>query len=277
MSPTPSVSLRSAVTDEDDSAEYSGEKSIYDRCWYCQKVAGRKNVKRCSNCLMVWYCSKECQKSAWPTHKPRCKTGSHLWDQLANEQDGEEKAALHRDLTKWVATWREVICRYALDALDLANHGASRINTHTIFIELTSRKRRGSKTREIEMVDAAIWDETEFEEWINDVDISEEDLERVGPNRGRDTVQICMTCDGPAGQALRFLWFQLKDNGALYMNIDKKFSAMMAEMWSELLEVTLDSGNPKLDPSEAFMLLDPEYVVGMGEAIKDIPVPRVET
>lgn len=29
--------------------------------------------QRCSNCKMTYYCSKECQKAAWPAHKAACK------------------------------------------------------------------------------------------------------------------------------------------------------------------------------------------------------------
>ncbi|OAX31310.1 hypothetical protein K503DRAFT_777696 [Rhizopogon vinicolor AM-OR11-026] len=28
---------------------------------------------KCSECKSVWYCSKECQKKYWPTHKPKCQ------------------------------------------------------------------------------------------------------------------------------------------------------------------------------------------------------------
>ena len=41
-------------------------------CPVCKHVPG---VQRCSRCKSVWYCSRDCQKQAWPTHKKLCRTG----------------------------------------------------------------------------------------------------------------------------------------------------------------------------------------------------------
>jgi hypothetical protein len=30
-------------------------------------------LKKCANCLDVFFCSKECQVAAWPAHKADCK------------------------------------------------------------------------------------------------------------------------------------------------------------------------------------------------------------
>jgi len=35
-------------------------------------VCGSKSKTKCSACLQVFYCSKECQKKDWPNHKSRC-------------------------------------------------------------------------------------------------------------------------------------------------------------------------------------------------------------
>ncbi|KIK53008.1 hypothetical protein GYMLUDRAFT_250720 [Collybiopsis luxurians FD-317 M1] len=42
-------------------------------CAHCNNIRDGEHLKRCSGCLRVWYCSKECQKAHWPEHKPRCE------------------------------------------------------------------------------------------------------------------------------------------------------------------------------------------------------------
>jgi zinc finger MYND domain-containing protein 10 len=37
----------------------------------CDKC-GEAGMKRCSRCKHAWYCSRECQVEAWPTHQPIC-------------------------------------------------------------------------------------------------------------------------------------------------------------------------------------------------------------
>lgn len=32
-----------------------------------------RGTNRCSKCLQAWYCSQDCQRAAWKTHKPKCK------------------------------------------------------------------------------------------------------------------------------------------------------------------------------------------------------------
>ncbi|KAH7911461.1 hypothetical protein BJ138DRAFT_1085554 [Hygrophoropsis aurantiaca] len=51
-----------------------GEEALLDdkNCVQC----GRKTANQCSACHTVRYCSKECQKSHWRTHKPRCQAFS---------------------------------------------------------------------------------------------------------------------------------------------------------------------------------------------------------
>ena len=40
------------------------------KCANCNMVG---NFKKCSGCKKVHYCSAECQKTHWKTHKPECK------------------------------------------------------------------------------------------------------------------------------------------------------------------------------------------------------------
>lgn len=59
-----------------------------EQCHHCGAVGGAKKrgqpapgggaapiilLKACSACRSVWYCSPECQRAAWPTHKAECQ------------------------------------------------------------------------------------------------------------------------------------------------------------------------------------------------------------
>lgn len=41
-------------------------------CDGCKKEYKRSDLQRCSVCMEVWYCSKECQKADWKSHKTQC-------------------------------------------------------------------------------------------------------------------------------------------------------------------------------------------------------------
>ena len=56
-------------------------------CSVCHKVG--KN-QRCSKCQRVWYCSKECQKKDWSSHKKTCKNKELKGDGfLAESKDAD--------------------------------------------------------------------------------------------------------------------------------------------------------------------------------------------
>ncbi|KAJ7184545.1 hypothetical protein C8R46DRAFT_1064376 [Mycena filopes] len=43
------------------------------QCARCDKTGTTKDLLLCSRCRLIHYCSRECQKQAWPTHKIVCK------------------------------------------------------------------------------------------------------------------------------------------------------------------------------------------------------------
>ncbi|KAK9804062.1 hypothetical protein WJX73_000599 [Symbiochloris irregularis] len=57
------------LTEEAGATPRQGRK---DRaCAQCGQV---RHCKRCTACKLVFYCSKECQKAAWPKHKAECSS-----------------------------------------------------------------------------------------------------------------------------------------------------------------------------------------------------------
>lgn len=53
--------------------ERAGIVSDYRLCRQCGAVRPRKAISRCSTCLQVYYCNRECQTKHWQAHKLVCK------------------------------------------------------------------------------------------------------------------------------------------------------------------------------------------------------------
>jgi len=45
-------------------------------CTQCGQERSRDGIKMCGGCKIAMFCSKECQKAHWPTHKRVCRLGS---------------------------------------------------------------------------------------------------------------------------------------------------------------------------------------------------------
>ena len=41
-------------------------------CWNCKEEKNRVSLSVCSKCMVIQYCSRECQVAAWPGHKEFC-------------------------------------------------------------------------------------------------------------------------------------------------------------------------------------------------------------
>lgn len=50
---------------------YAKQKNMF-ACGHCGK-AGQDKLPTCSQCKLVRYCDRDCQKDAWPVHKKLCK------------------------------------------------------------------------------------------------------------------------------------------------------------------------------------------------------------
>ena len=69
------------------------------------------------------YCSKECQRAAWSSHKQRCKLGALSAPSNISKDDGEFASAM----SKWLGHWRQTLSAYCIPAMDLPNHGPDRL------------------------------------------------------------------------------------------------------------------------------------------------------
>ncbi|KAK7462883.1 hypothetical protein VKT23_007462 [Stygiomarasmius scandens] len=53
----------------------------------CEKVEGRdiEKMQKCSQCGLIFYCSRECQRSSWKVHKAECKSKTHRMQELPTQ------------------------------------------------------------------------------------------------------------------------------------------------------------------------------------------------
>lgn len=59
---------------------------FYPMCGVCKKHEPGQVKSRCSGCRVTCYCSEECQKSHWKTHKDNCKKLRSTYDALIKEK-----------------------------------------------------------------------------------------------------------------------------------------------------------------------------------------------
>ncbi|KAJ6606916.1 hypothetical protein B0H10DRAFT_1819325 [Mycena sp. CBHHK59/15] len=57
--------------------EVKGKGNVTCDCVTCTVIGHKTEFLRCSGCMYVHYCSKVCQKEAWPIHRTMCKLKNH--------------------------------------------------------------------------------------------------------------------------------------------------------------------------------------------------------
>lgn len=75
ISPTYAVPFVEEVVDTSTFDQIKGKVAVKDRCRSCGKTSMKHGgaLKKCSRCQEVQYCSVECQKKDWKTHRMECK------------------------------------------------------------------------------------------------------------------------------------------------------------------------------------------------------------
>lgn len=55
-----------------DAQDSENVKSFKKRTKFCVKCSKKENLRRCSRCQMIYYCSTSCQTKDWDHHKQFC-------------------------------------------------------------------------------------------------------------------------------------------------------------------------------------------------------------
>ncbi|KAJ6471590.1 hypothetical protein C8R47DRAFT_1297351 [Mycena vitilis] len=94
------------------------------QCQYCYKSKGPGvSLQRCGGCGVDIYCSKECQRSAWKTHKAKCAI-----NQRFKEMPTEKTDAL-KALRAFTAKHRPTVAEGGIRALNFQRGDSTRIQT----------------------------------------------------------------------------------------------------------------------------------------------------
>ena len=118
------------------------------RCSHCIVEVGRNKLSTCSRCkyvgpwksIVFWlkadasqrrvrYCSKACQRAAWESHKPNCKSVADVQAEV-HPDNISSYAALDAALTKWSQLWTFALHRWACVGMDLTNQSPDRAATY---------------------------------------------------------------------------------------------------------------------------------------------------
>ncbi|TCD68882.1 hypothetical protein EIP91_009597 [Steccherinum ochraceum] len=111
-------------------------RSELTQCQTCWKSKADGAVLfKCSACKVDLYCSKECQKTAWPTHKVKCKINQRV------SLNGKDVSSLIGDLRGFTSKHRPSIAMAGVRALELVKD-LSRCKRDLLVLSLISRPGR---------------------------------------------------------------------------------------------------------------------------------------
>ncbi|KZT72238.1 hypothetical protein DAEQUDRAFT_64230 [Daedalea quercina L-15889] len=186
----------------------------------------------------VRYCSYNCQKAAWSTHKTVCATGAAFKESLERPDNWQNKK-LNDDFTKWLNYYRRLICTFsAVPAFNLANSPPDKLATHCMYLVIEHQPEARDVPFFFKMINGQIITREEMVETLQSMNLTDGQVDEwAQDNRGDHTVHIVIQFEG----MLRFLWFSLRDLSR-WRTINPATSNMLAGQWAEALAGAIETG-----------------------------------
>ncbi|PPQ97185.1 hypothetical protein CVT26_000461 [Gymnopilus dilepis] len=221
------------------------------RCYYCNIERPKSQMKRCARCLLVTYCSKECQAASWKiSHKYNCR----IHPAIASPDDPNKPVPkaehpkkftdewinleVDKALSRWLGLWRSSFCTWTYIALDLANHPADRGITHCMKLVIQPVHFEDDPAKQYELVEASVAKFTDVVADFPEIDtrIDPEDLTRF---------RFVVVMQNREGEPRRLRLVQWNDlNAHQWRQKDKSKSASLNSNWAQHLAFSLENFSP---------------------------------
>ncbi|KAJ7246004.1 hypothetical protein C8J57DRAFT_1725009 [Mycena rebaudengoi] len=243
-------------------------KSLSKRayCYQCQVTKHIGELKLCTRCRSAKYCSKECQKAHWKTHKTYCKspeeaqleTDDESWQNVFEAYGHKKMNALGpvtetleqqgARLRAWTDKWKPTILNWAFWAMNIPSSSTreDRLTKFTFMFELQRRDKPPTPEHYFEMHGAEIMHASEVIFLLNHmkrIDILEQ--WRQIPRRN-DTIQIMVVWKG------HIIYFErpVPNFTDLRKKVQKNDPVLLgydalAKNWVEELRKAIDSADPE--------------------------------
>ncbi|TDL20787.1 hypothetical protein BD410DRAFT_790458 [Rickenella mellea] len=110
----------------------------YRQCDTCgaAEQPGLQKFRMCGGCMITQYCSQDCQKSHWPSHKAICQHTTSVIAAAKQEPSTDENVA--KNLRKFCSAHQTLLSWSAFQALQLKRLPAN-VRQSALLIELSAR------------------------------------------------------------------------------------------------------------------------------------------
>lgn len=207
---------------------------ICDQCG-AEETPTVSKFRLCGGCMTTQYCSPDCQKIHWPSHKPICQ---HTADQISSVKHsagtGYADENLAKGLRKFTSAHTALLGWAGFQALQLKRIPAN-VRQNALLIELSYHPRHAESYRRFSVTSTHIVPRNYIRDPLVISDIQRRE-ERCRQNGGIGTLVIIIQCGG-VSQVM-----------PVEVDPPSKISWDTREDWERVLKHFVDSGRTDFKP-----------------------------